>query len=164
MVMDKNGKLGGKISIIDVMAIVLVVLVAAGIGVRYKSRITGSVKSHETFEYVIRVSSIRDYTVNALKKGGNLTDKRSEKVLGEIVDVKVEAAEENVTTSDGRIVAAKVPDRYTCEVTIRADGKESDEGYILDDSTELSVGRYVDLFTQYCKTSGEIKSVEVVKK
>ena len=68
MVMDKNGKLGGKISIIDVMAIVLVVLVAAGIGVRYKSRITGSVKSHETFEYVIRVSSIRDYTVNALKK------------------------------------------------------------------------------------------------
>ena len=33
MVMDKNGKLGGKISIIDVMAIVLVVLVAAGIGV-----------------------------------------------------------------------------------------------------------------------------------
>ena len=163
MLMDKNGKLFGKISIIDAAAILLVIVLASGIGVRYRSRITTAVKSHETFRYVIDVSTVRDYTVDALKKGGNVTDKRSEKVLGKIVDVQVEDTKESATTADGRIIDIEVPDRYTCLVTIEADGKESDESYVLDDSTELAVGRHVELYTQYCKTSGEIKSVEIVK-
>lgn len=163
MLLDKNGKIGGKISIIDAAAILLAIVLAAGIGVRYGSRITKAVKSHETFRYVVRVSTVRDYTVTALKKGGNVTDKRSEKVLGQIKDVQVEETVENATTADGRIVDVEVPERYTCYVTIEADGKESDESYILDDSTELAVGRTVELYSQYCKTSGEIKSVEVLK-
>lgn len=56
-----------------------------------------------------------------------------------------------------------MPGRYTCYVTIRATGKESDDNYILEDSTELSVGRNVDLYSKYVKTSGDIKSVKVVE-
>lgn len=161
--MDKNGKIGGKLNIIDLAAILLVIVFAAGIGVRYGSRITASVKSHETFRYVMKVSSVREYTADALQKKGNLTDKKSTKVLGHVTDVKVEPTKDMVTTADGKIVEADVPERYTCYITIEADGKESEEGYILDDSTELSVGRYIDLYTQYCSTSGEIMEVEVVK-
>lgn len=163
MLLDKDGKIGGKLSIIDLAVILLIIVIAAGIGIRYGSRMTKSVKSHETFEYVIKVPAVRKYTVDALKKGGNITDKRSEKVLGHIKDVRVEPAVDNITTADGKIVEAEMPDRYFCYVTIEAEGKESDEGYILDDSTELSVGRTVDIYSQYCKTSGEIKKVEVVK-
>ena len=38
--MDKNGKIGGKISIIDILVVILIVAVIAGIGVRYGSKIT----------------------------------------------------------------------------------------------------------------------------
>ena len=84
--MDKNGKIGGKVSIIDILVVVLVVAVIVGIVARYGSSVTGAVKSNKQFEYVLKVESVRHYTVDALEKKGKVTDKKSEKDLGEIVD------------------------------------------------------------------------------
>ena len=162
MILDKNGKIGGKLSIIDAAAILLVIAVIAGICVRYGSKLTSAIKSNETFEYVIKVQNVRTYTADALKKGGNITDKHSEKVLGKITDVRVEDAYETKETADGRIVEAKLPEKATCYVTVAAQGKESDDVYIMADSTELSVGKNVDLYSQYCKTSGVIKEVRKI--
>lgn len=159
MILDKNGNIGGKISIVDAAAVLLVIAVIAGICVRYGSKLTTAIESSERFEYVVKVQNVRSYTADALKKGGNLTDKNSQKVLGEIKDVRVEDAYESKETADGRIVEAKLPEKVTCYVTIEALGKESDDVYIMEDSTELSVGKTVDLYTQYCKTSGVIKEV-----
>ena len=101
--------------------------------------------------------------MDALEKKGKVTDKKSEKDLGEIVDVQVENATLQSTTASGELKNPELPGRYTCYVTIRATGKESDDNYILEDSTELSVGRNVDLYSKYVKTSGDIKSVKVVE-
>ncbi len=160
--MDKNGKIGGKISIIDILVIVLIVAVIGGICVRYGSKITSAVRSSERFEYVLRVESVRKYTVDALNKKGKITDKKSEKDLGEIIDVRYENATQQSTTADGHVVKPELPDRYTCYVTIQAVGRESDDNYVLDDSTELSVGRNIDLYSKYVKTSGTIESVKVL--
>ena len=43
MILDKNGKIGGKISIIDVGVILIVLVVIAGIFVRFGSGITTAV-------------------------------------------------------------------------------------------------------------------------
>ena len=43
--MDKNGKIGGKVSIIDILVVVLVVAVIVGFVARYGWSVTGSVKS-----------------------------------------------------------------------------------------------------------------------
>lgn len=161
--MDKNGKLGGKISIIDILVILLIIIVIGGIAARYGSSITTAVESDKQFEYVLKVENVRDYTVNALKKMGKITDKNSEKDLGEIIDVQVESATQMSTTASGEIKNPELPGRYTCLVTIRATGKESEDNYILADSTELSVGRTIDMYSKYVKTSGTIKSVGVVE-
>lgn len=160
--MDKNGKIKGKISIIDILVVLLVILVIAGIAARYGSKITTAVKSDKGFEYVLRVENVREYTVDALKRMGKVTDKKSEKDLGEIVDVKVENATQQSVTASGEVKNPETPGRYTCFVTINATGKESDDNYILDDSTELSVGRNIDLYSKYVKTSGDIVSVKVL--
>ena len=162
MILDKNGKIGGKISIIDIAVILVILLVAAGIFARYGSRVTKAVQSQEEFRYVLKIESVRQYTVDALNKKGAVTDKRSEKYLGDIVDVQVEGATRESVTADGKVTYAAVPDYYTCYVTIDAHGKESDENYVLDDTTELSVGRIIDFYSKYVKTSGMIMSVEVL--
>ncbi|MBQ2662810.1 MAG: DUF4330 domain-containing protein [Clostridia bacterium] len=162
--MDKNGKIAGKISIIDILVILLVIVVIAGIAVRYGSKITTAVRSSEKFEYTMRIESVRKYTVDALEKKGRITDKKSEKDLGNIVDVRYEPAKMQSTTANGRVVMPVMPDRYTCYVTIQAVGRESDDNYVLDDSTELSVGRNVELYSKYVKTSGTIESVKVIEK
>ena len=161
--MDKNGKIGGKISIIDIGVIVLIIAAAIGLVIRFTSGTTTAVTSNETFRYVVKVNMVREYTVNALQKRGITTDKKAEMVLGEIKDVKVEDSKIQSTTASGKIEWSNLPDKYTCYVTIEAEGRESEDGYILDDTTELSVGRSVDIITKHVKTSGEIASVEVVK-
>lgn len=160
--MDKNGRIKGKVSIIDILVILLIIVVIAGIAARYGSKVTTAVQSDKQFEYVLRVENVREYTANALKKKGRITDKKSEKDLGEIVDVQVENATQQSITASGEVKTPETPGRYTCYVTIRATGKESDNNYILADSTELSVGRNIDLYSKYVKTSGDIKSVKVL--
>ena len=161
--MDKNGKIGGKVSIIYIGVIILVLAAIVGLGIRFMSNTTTAVTSHERFRYVVKINSVREFTINALQKGGITTDKKSEKTLGEIKNVEVSEAKMQSTTADGKIKWATLPDKYTCMVTIEADGRESEDGYILDDTTELSVGRSVDIITKYVKTSGEIISVEVME-
>ena len=162
MILDKNGKIFGKISIIDIAVILIIAAVAAGIFARYGSRVTTAVQSREEFRYVLKVEAVRQYTVDALNKKGAVTDKKSEKNLGEIVDVRVEGATKESVTADGKVVYAPMPDYYTCYVTIDAHGKESADNYVLEDTTELSVGRIVDLYSKYVKTSGVLTSVEVI--
>lgn len=83
--MDKNGKIGGKVSIIDILVVVLVVAVIVGIVARYGSSVTGAVKSNKQFEYVLKVESVRQYTVDALEKKGKVTDKKSEKTWAKLL-------------------------------------------------------------------------------
>ena len=161
--MDKNGKIKGKVSIVDILVILLIIVVIAGIGARYGSRITSSVKADKQFEYVLKVENVREYTVNALQKKGRITDKKSEKDLGEIVDVEVINATQQCVTASGAIKLSELPDRYTCLVTIVGEGKESDDNYILNDTTELSVGRNIQIYSKYVETSGDIASVKVVE-
>ncbi len=158
--MDKNGKIKGKFNIIDLLAIILIIAVVIGIAVRFKSTVTTAVKSDEEFIYTVKVESVRDYTIEALKKGGKITDKKSEIDLGEIVAVESEPSKIQTERADGKIIMADQPDRYTAIVTIKTHGKESDNSYITADSNELSVGRTTDVYSKYVHTSGKIMSVE----
>ena len=77
--------------------------------------------------------------------------------------VRVEKATMQSTLSNGEIKTTVLPDRFDCYVTIEANGRESEDGYILKDTTELSVGRTVEIITKYVHTSGMIESVEIIK-
>lgn len=163
MILDKNGKIGGKVSIVDLAIVLIVLVVIAGIGMRYGSRVTKAVQSDAQFEYVVMVEGIRECSVEAIEKKGAITDKKSEMNMGEIVDVRVEDATKESVTADGKVTYAKMPGYYTCYITVRAHGKESDDNYVLADTTELSVGRIVDFYSKYIKTSGMIMSVDVIE-
>lgn len=158
--MNKDGKIKGKFNIIDILAIVLVLVVIAGIVWRFGSSVTTAVQSDSEFTYVVKVEGVRDYTIKALEKGGHVTDKNSTMDLGEIVDVSVMPATTVSETADGNVISTELPDRYSALVTIKTYGKESDNSYIAADSNELSVGRTTNIFSKYVHTSGIIMSVE----
>lgn len=160
--MNKNGKIKGKFNIIDLLVIILIAAVVVGIAVRYGSSVTTAVKSDEEFEYVVKVESVRMFTIDALEKKGKVTDKKSTLDLGEIIDVQYEQTKYQSTTAAGKIIFADQPERYTAYVTIRTRGKESDNSYITADSNELSVGRMTEIFSKYVHTSGTILSVEKI--
>lgn len=158
--MEKNGKLFGKLNIIDLGVILVVLIAAVGICVRLFGAPSAAVKSSVDFEYVIRVENIRQFSVEALQKKGTITDKKSKEKIGEIVDIKVEPAEFQSITANGSVVMTKLPERYTCYVTIRSNGKEATDGYFTSDNTELSVGRNFEIYSKNIKTAGNIESIK----
>lgn len=160
--MNKDGKIKGKFNIIDVLVILLIIAVIVGISVRFGSNITTAVQSNEEFEYVVKVSSVRQYTIDALEKKGKLSDKKATVDLGEITDIEVEDATFLSEKADGSMVYAEQPGRYNAYVTIRTKGKESDNSYIMADSNELSVGRTTEILSKYVHTSGVIESVKKI--
>lgn len=166
--MNKDGKIKGKFNIIDVFVIILVIAVIAGLCVRYGSSVTTAVKSDEEFVYVIKVQSVRNFTIDALKKTmeteSRLTDKNATVDLGEITDVKYEPATVLSEKTNGTMVYAPQEDRYTAYVTINSHAKESDNSYILPDSNELAVGRNIEIFSKYVHTSGLITQIEKIEK
>ena len=162
--MNKDGKIKGKFNIIDLLVIILIIAVIAGICVRYGSSITTAVKSDEEFEYVVKVESVRQFTIDALeetmKTESHLTDKKSTVDLGIITDIKTEDTKLLAQKVDGSMVYAPQEERKTAYVTIKTRGKEADNSYITADSNELSVGGHTEIYSKYVHTSGLITNVK----
>lgn len=159
MILDKNGKLFGKISIIDLAVILICLAAAVGIGARFVTNAAKNVTDRESFAYTVEIEDVRIYTVNALMKKGTVTDK-SGNILGEITDVKYEEMTTQKVDAQGKAKWATVPGKYKVQVTVEASGKESDKGYFVGENTELAVGVTLTMGTKYVNSSGKIINIE----
>ncbi len=160
--MDKNGKIFGKINIIDLVAILIVVLAVVGITIRFTSIAAENVNQKTNFTYVVEIEDIRMYSVNALKKMGTATDKQGN-VIGEITNVEYDKMQRQLVNENGELVKVTTPLRYVAKVTISAEGKDTDSGYFVGENTELSVGSSITMYTKYSNCSGKIVKVEKIE-
>lgn len=160
--MDKNGKIFGKINIIDFAAIVVVLVALIGIAVRFTSVASENVTRKTDFTYVVEVDDVRIYTVNALQKMGTVTDKQGN-VVGEITTVQYTEKDRKTVLENGKAVNTVVPERFTVRLTLTASGKEADSGYFVGENTELSIGSSITMYTKYANCSGKIIDVEKIE-
>lgn len=160
MIIDKNGKIGGKVSIIDVFVIVILIVAAFGIAYRFYSAPSKSARERVNLSYVIEIDGVRKYTVDAMDKKGIVIDAKQKCKIGEITDVVYKPQKMEQFDADGNIVYAEVPDKYTLEITVISEGKESENGYYVGNDTVLSVGSTISLATKYANSSGQVKKIE----
>ena len=160
MLIDKNGKIGGKVSIIDVLAALVIIVAIFGISVRFFSTPAKNARAHVKLKFVIEIEDLRDYSVEVIERKGKVVDKKKKDIIGEIVDVKTKKYLKEEFDSDGNLVYAEVPEKYSVDVTIESDGKESENGYFVGNDTELSVGSTILIATKYVNSSGKVKSIE----
>ena len=85
----KDGKLFGKISIIDIIVVLCVIVLAFGIYAKFTSN-SDAVSSSEKakIEYVYKVKGVRDFTIDAFKKGGPVYDQDTKEYMGEVTGVR----------------------------------------------------------------------------
>lgn len=157
--MDKNGKIFGKVNIIDLVAILIVVLAIVGITIRFTSIAAENVNQKAHFTYVVEIEDVRIYSVNALKKMGTATDKQGN-VIGEITNVEYDKMVRQHVNENGEPVKVTTPLRYVAKVTLESEGKDTDSGYFVGENTELSVGSSITMYTKYSNCSGKIVKVE----
>lgn len=160
MIIDKNGKIGGKISIIDVLVVIVLIVAAFGISLRFYSAPAKSARERVKLSYIVEIENIREYTVDAMERKGVVIDPKQKCEIGEITEVAYEPQKQEEFDSDGNLVYAEVPNKYKLTVTILSEGKESENGYYVGNDTELSIGSTVSLATKYANSSGKVVSIE----
>ncbi|MBQ4145424.1 MAG: DUF4330 domain-containing protein [Clostridia bacterium] len=156
----KDGKLFGKISIIDILAIVAVVVLALGVYLRFSGQEKVQVSSGEPLECVMKVENIREYTVEALKKGGAVFDKDSKEYIGEITGVTSEQGTTSLLMNDGTYREVPTENRYNAYVTIAFSGKVSDNGYYTNTNQQIAVGSGINLNAKFAQCESKVYSVK----
>lgn len=157
----KTGKLFGKISIIDIIVVLCIIVLAFGIYMRYTSDSDATAATERTkFQYVYKVEGVREYTLEALRKGGPVHDRETKEYIGDVVDVRAEDAKMEISLVDGTYVTVTVPDKYDAYVTVEVDGKYNSLGHYTAANRYIGAGQTVNALSKYSNTEGQIIEVK----
>lgn len=130
---DQNGRLFGKISIIDLLVIAAVAVIAAAVYVKNNATPTGSgTVKEQRITFQVRTVSMEDYVTDAIRVGDKIYDANYSSgsgPVGEITQVQVlsdpgVALEENM--QDG--TAPQIPVEGTVDLLITVEGSGVSDG------------------------------------
>ena len=160
---NRDGKLFGKVSIIDIVVIALVIVLALGVYKMFADDSSAVVTSSEKVECTFIIKNVRSYTADALAKKGALYDKVSKEYVGEITDVKVDDGLYQINMADGSFKQVVPEDRYNVYVTVEFDGKASDNGYYTAANKYLGAGTSLGITTKYAECESTVYSISSVE-
>lgn len=162
--LKKDGKLFGKISIIDIAALVAIVILIVGVAVRFSGNQAVTVTGGQPIECDLRVTEIRQVTVDALKKGGQVYDIETKEYIGDIVEVKQEDCYSLINMANGERKLVPVQERYDAIVTVAFTGSVSEKGYYTATNRQMSPGGKVGINSKFAHCWSVITDVRLAEK
>lgn len=161
-IIDENGRLFGKISVIDILVIVIVLIAGAALYVKYGVLETTNVAADTVpVTYTVTIAGVRDFTVDSIQPGDLLYDKNGGGgyPVGTITDVAFSNAKKASELADGTLVMGNVEGRYDVVLTVAADGKVSQGRYLVNKTYELNVNSRRTFYTKYSTFEGVISGI-----
>lgn len=159
MFINKEGKLFGKISIIDIIVVLAIALGGFGVYMRFMKPNEKVATSSSTIEYTFRIAGVRKGTVDALSHFSPIYSCETKEYLGEIVAMDYDGATDNKIMANGEIKALAVPDRYDVLLTVRVDGNINASGYYTATNQAIYAGASHTFNSKYAQTTGRITEV-----
>lgn len=158
---DKDGKLFGKINLVDFGILLLLVLAVVAAG--YKIAGPETKKGEEvTIQYTLCIEGVRQQSIDAINKNHeNVYDEKKEKLLGKVVATEQKPFIRPVQTDDGEYKMAEYPEKYDYYITIETKGRMTDEGCITDAGKKLLYGDSIGINNGYAKTTGIIEKIDI---
>ena len=113
---DRDGRLFGKISVIDVIVLAVVVVLVAAVFTKTRMPQTGATVSTVPVVYTMRVQNQPEYMLDAIQVGDQLFDEARSTggSLGTITDVQVSDGTYQASLNDGTV--AMVPAEWYCSI------------------------------------------------
>ena len=162
-VMDNNGKLFGKISIFDIIILLLIIVVSAGTFYKFRSEQTNVEGGQKTLVYTVRIPNVRWFTLQYYEVGQRCFDTRSGEEIGRIVAVRSEPFWDVYQDMRGNALLVEVPDKINIEIDVKTTGLETDRGYYASGTYELKAGSDIFLTTKYVDVSAVIDRIWVLE-
>ncbi len=175
MIIDKKGKLFGKINIVDLCVVVVIIIGICGV-VFTKTKLDNEKILANKDEMLIKTSSeldklevklelveVRDVTRDAIVVGDEVYLTANDKVIGTIVRVESEPSSHHVTSNDGTVYMAQIPDRYDVTMVMEVDGKKKEDGYYTDTNVPFLYGKEMEVKTSTIQCFPIVKEISVIE-
>lgn len=163
-IIDRNGRLFGKISVIDL--IVIAVVIVMGIALYMKTNhneITSTTTPDTTITYQMSVRGLRTYVADAIKVGDRVYDQERSSSggssLGEIIDIETRPGSKLAELNDGTIETVPVEDGVDLVLTIRGSGLITEGRYVLNRVYDLGVNSTRNFCTMYAQFTGTVTDI-----
>ena len=160
-IIDRNGRLFGKISVIDVLVIAVVLVMAAALFFKSNQTHTGTSVTSDTITYQMVANGVRTYVADAVQVGDLMydQDRSSGGTLGKIVDIQVLPGTKLGEMNDGTAGMVPVEDGVDLLLTIEGSGILSEGRYLLNRVYDLGVNSARNFVTEYARFTGTVVSI-----
>ncbi len=161
-VIDHNGRLFGKISVIDVLVILVVIALAGALYVKNSRPHTSASVTTQTITYQVLVEGAQNYLKENIHVGDKVYDlnySSGGSALGEITAIEEQPGSKMATFTDGTMGLAEVEDGVNLLLTIEGEGLINDKGYSINRVYDLGVNSARTYFTKYAEFDVTVTSI-----
>jgi len=139
--LDEKGRLFGKISVIDFVVVLGIVVLAAGFVYNRTSQDIRQIIAANTPIYVtFVVENVRDLSFAGIEVGDTFFRQHERIPLGQVVQITQQPAYDIITATDGTASYAPIENRYNMHITILGTGSITDAGFFVNGTQQMSTG------------------------
>lgn len=161
-IIDRNGRLFGKISVIDVLVILVVAVMAAALYFKNNQAHTGTAVNERLITFQIRARGVDDYVADAVLVGDSIYDQSYSsggRALGEITDVQIvrdPGAKLADKLTDGTVALLEAEDTVDLLITVEGWGLVTDGRYSINRVYDLGINSSRSYFTTRADFTGTV--------
>lgn len=162
-IIDKNGRLFGKISVIDVVVVLVVAILALALHTKQNEReITGSAANDIVITYQITANGLYPYVADAIQVGDQVyeSERSTGGTLGKIVDIQRLPGTKMATMADGTMGMVPVENGVDLILTVEGKGIVSEGRYLLNRIYDLGLNANRTLNTTYTEFMGYVSDIQ----
>ena len=161
---DRDGRLFGKISVIDVIVLAVVVVLVAAVFTKTRMPQTGATVSTVPVVYTMRVQAQPEYMLDAIQVGDQQFDEARSTggSLGTITDVQVSDGTYQASLNDGTVAMVPAEGYYDLLLTIEGEALVEEGGMVLLNRVyALGVNTNRAFITKYASFTGRVMSIQI---
>lgn len=129
MLLDKKGKLFGKISIVDVLVILIIIAVAGGLYYKFGKSETVTPFTHtQTVQVTLSLESVNQYIADNIKVGDVVQDRVQNITMGKVTSVKINKDKSYFLNANGLVIQGSKDGYCSLAVTFEGQGIYKDTG------------------------------------
>lgn len=152
-----------KINILDLFVLIIIValIFASIVKFRNYNEEDNENSKIDKFTYQLKISGVREYTIDAFSSGDIIYDSQANVEIGKIVGITYTNSKGYEQTENSKVVSLEFPDKYDLLLQVETDGIINESGYYANKTVELRVGSEKTIETLYVQTNARITSIQV---
>ena len=162
-IIDRNGRLFGLVSVIDLVVVAVVIVMAFALYVKTNhNEITSTATPDTSITYQMLVRGVRTYVADAVQVGDHVYDQDRNSgggSLGIITDIEIQPGGKLAEFADGTIDTVPVEDGVDMLLTIQGSGLVTEGRYMLNRVYDLGVNSSRNFCTMYAQFTGSIYAI-----